>query len=269
MKNLKTAVVTGAAGDIGSEVSRLLDQMGYSLLLVDIDQQRLQELAHGFKNAIALRVDLTNREELSELQMNIKQEYGKIDVAFINAGMIVVGKVTELSEAQIDLQLELNLRSAMMLIKACAENMKEHEAGHIISTISMGGIVALKGSATYSATKFGLRGFMSGIRDELKPHGIEVSGIFPSGVDTQLLRYEAKNGGSALNFVSTPQAVETIGKVFLKALKTKRLEYYVPFSDGLSGRLLSTIPWVIRYLYPVLEWLGEKGRIKYLKTFSD
>lgn len=268
MINTKTALVTGAAGDIGAEVASQLDILGYRLLLIDIDLERLEKLAESFKDASCMKVDLTNREELSKLNHMISQEHDHIDVAFINAGMIVVGEVTALTEQQIDLQLELNLRSAMHLIKACAENMKAHNSGHIISTVSMGGIIALKGSATYSATKFGLRGFMTGIRDELKPYNVEVSGIFPSGVDTQLLRYEAQNGGSPLNFVSTPQTVETVGKTFLKALKTKRLEYYVPFSDGASGRIVSVFPWLIRYLYPVLEKLGEKGRIKYLKTFS-
>jgi len=269
MKNVKTALITGAAGDIGAEVASQLDILGYRLLLIDIDLDRLEKLAEHFKDATCLKVDLTNRDELSKLNHMIAKEHEHIDVAFINAGMIIVGEVTELTEQQIDLQLELNLRSAMHLIKACGENMKTHGSGHIISTVSMGGIIALKGSATYSATKFGLRGFMTGIRDELKPHNVDVSGIFPSGVDTQLLRYEAQNGGSPLNFVSTPQTVKTVGKTFFKALKTKRLEYYVPYSDGVSGRIVSMFPWLIRYLYPTLEKLGEKGRIKYLKTFQE
>jgi len=268
MTGTKTALVTGAAGDIGENVAKRLYALGYKLILIDLNESKLNELSGTLSGSIAIATDLTERIQFTQLLARVKQEFGHINLAFINAGSICVGNIIDLSEQQIDLQLELNLRSAIHLIKACATNMVSHGSGHIISTVSMGGIVSLKGSATYSATKFGLRGFMTGIRDELSPLGVRVTGIYPSGVDTQMLRYEAMNGGSELNFVSTPLSIDEVGKAVIKATHSKQLEIYLPYSESIGGRLVSCFPWMIRYLYPFMERVGRRGLKKYLNTLK-
>lgn len=268
MSKPKTALITGAAGDIGANVARRLNDLGYRLVLLDINDAALCQLKGECHNAEIVVLNLADRKELAAWIATLTESYGQIDLAFINAGVIHVGNVLNVEEAQIDLQLEINLRSALHLIKACAKNMAQHGSGHIISTVSMGGIISLKGSATYSATKFGLRGFLMAIRDELKPLGIDVSGIYPSGVDTHMLRYEAQHEGSPLNFINTPQSVEIVGNTVVRALKSKRLEYYIPYSDSISSRLVSCFPWLIRYLTPLLEKIGERGRTKYLKQIK-
>jgi len=265
----KVALITGAAGDIGSNVAEHLYALGYELVLVDVNKESLTRLCESLPGSTAITTDQNNRESLEYLLSLITQDFGHINVAFINAGVISVGNVLDIDPKLIDLQLEVNLRSAIHLIRSCAENMVKHGSGHIISTVSMGGIISLKGSATYSASKFGLRGFMSALRDEVKPLGVDITGIFPSGVDTQMLRYEAQNGGSNLNFVSTPLAVKKVSNAVVKALQSKRLEIYLPYSDSIGGRIVSCFPWMIRYLYPLMEWLGGKGLKKYLKTIQN
>ena len=269
MTRIKTALITGAAGDIGANVAERLHSLGYKLILVDINESRLNDLSNQLSESVSLAIDLTDQSQFKQLIARIKTEFGHIDLAFINAGAICVGNIIDLDDKKIDLQLDVNLRSAIHLIKACATNMAQYSSGHIISTVSMGGIVSLKGSATYSATKFGLRGFLTGIRDELSPLGVKVTGIYPSGVDTQMLRYEALNGGSALNFVSPPISVDKVGTAVIKAIKSKRLEIYLPYSESLGGRLISCFPWMIRYLYPVLEWAGKRGLSRYMKTIGS
>ncbi len=268
MTENKTALVTGAAGDIGENVAKRLNALGYKLILIDLNENKLNQLGETLSGSITIATDLTDRIQFRELLGQVKQEFGHINLAFINAGSICVGNIIDLNEHQIDQQLELNLRSAIHLIKACATNMTNHGSGHIISTVSMGGIVSLKGSATYSATKFGLRGFITGIRDELSPLGVHVTGIYPSGVDTQMLRYEAMNGGSELNFVSTPLSIDEVGKAVIKATRTKRLEIYLPYSESIGGRFLSCFPWMIRYLYPFMKMIGKRGLNKYLNTLK-
>lgn len=269
MATQKTALITGAAGDIGKHVARRLAELGYKLILVDIDEKRLLKVSNEHRNSYSLRCDLTDREQLSSLLAKITNDFGHIDLAFINAGVICVGDILDLPEEKVDLQLELNLCSPIHLIKACAENMVSNGSGHIISTVSMGGIISLKGSATYSASKFGLRGFLTGIQAELKPLGVDVSGIYPSGVDTQMLRYEALNGGSDLNFLSPPLSVDEVGDAVIKVIKSKRLEVYLPYSESISSRLVACFPWLLRHLYPLLETLGKRGLKKYLNTLQN
>lgn len=266
MERQKTALITGAVGGIGREVVHRFARLGYKLILVDINGEQLEQLSDCYPGSITVETDLTDRKALDDLISKIASEYGQIDLAFVNAGLICVGNVLDLTHDKIDLQLELNLRSSIHLLKACAENMVAHGSGHLISTVSIGGIVALKGSATYSATKFGLRGFLTALRDELKPKGVHVSGIYPSGVDTNMLRYEAKNGGTPLNFVSAPQSIESVAEAVVKATRTKKLEIYLPYSEGVSARFISIFPWMLNYLYPWLEKIGQRGLNKYLKA---
>lgn len=264
MKHGQLALVTGALGAIGREVVKRLDAQGYELILVDRNAAELSELSQLCRHAQAIVVDQTDQQSVSQLAARIRDDLGHVNLAFINAGVVIVGDLLDADEVDIDVQLDVNLRSAIHLIKACAHNMAEAGSGHIIATVSMGGIVALKGSATYAASKFGLRGFLTSIRGELRSKNVQVSGIFPSGVDTAMLQYEAINGGSPLNFVNTPQTVQAVGDVFERAIKGRKLEYYLPYSDSVSGRIVSCFPWCIRYLEPVMEWLGERGRKKYL-----
>ena len=269
MSYVKTALVTGAAGDIGADAAKRLNQLGYQLTLIDINKEKLDEVSKSIPGSTAIVADLRQGNEFDALLKQIKNELPPLDIAFVNAGAIAVGDLLDLNENQIDLQLDINLRSAIHLIKACAENMKTKGRGHIISTVSMGGIVSLKGSATYSASKAGLRAFLAGIRDELGPFGIKVTGIYPSGVDTQMLRHETLNGGSNLNFVSPPLSVEEVGKAVIKTLNSEKLEVYLPYSESISARLVAAFPWTVRYLYPLMNWIGKRGRTKYLNKIQN
>lgn len=264
----KKALITGAAGDIGHEVARRLNDLNYQLILVDINDAKLKEIATEFSDPVVLTVDLTDREQLRAFTEELRVNHNDIDVAFVNAGVVCVGELVDLPEEKIDLQLELNLRSSIHLIKACVTPMLNRGSGHIISTVSLGGIISLKGSSIYSATKFGLRGFLTAIRDELKPHGVAVTGIYPSSVDTDMLKYEARHGGSALNFISPPQTVEQVAGAVIKSLRTKPLEVYLPYSESISARLVSVFPWSLDYLYPILEKAGQKGLKKYLSKIG-
>ena len=252
------ALVTGACGGIGSEIARRLHRLGYQLLLIDLNGDALAQLSSELGEAQFVVANLSSKSDLAALRTQIEDPAFHVDVAFVNAGVIFPGDLVEMTPQQIDLQMDVNLNSAIHLIQSCARIMKSRKTGHIIATVSVGGVLALKGSAVYSASKFGLRGLLAGLRD------VRVSGIYPSGVDTKMLRHEAEQGGSALNFVSEPQTVQVVGDAFERALKTGKLEVYVPYFDGLLARCLAFVPGVVSYLYPALQWLGEQGRQKYL-----
>ncbi len=260
--NTKTALITGACGGIGSRVAKDLAHKGYQLILVDIDTEANNALAASFDNAQAVTFNLTDRQALKAFCSTIASF--KLDIAFINAGVTFTGNVIDLTEEQIDLQLELNLRSAIILNRACALDMITRQSGHLINTVSLGGIAPMTGTACYSASKFGLRGFLAALYSELKPHGIKVSGIYPGAVDTPMLRYEALNNGNLLNFLSPPKTPDDILIAFNKALKSGKLEVYVPYSDSLTARLFCFFPSLLDHLQPMLEKIGARGLKAYL-----
>lgn len=263
------ALVTGAASGIGRGVALNLAQQGYRLFLVDVDQAGLsaliEEHPRALHGACLKHADLTNIEVLNALCDEIEGFEEPLAYAFLNAGVVTPGEVSAVSRELLTRDIDINLKSTMWLNQACARKMQVQGFGHIINTASMAALVALKGAAPYSASKFGLRGFLIALREELKNSGVAVSMILPSAIDTPMLRYEAENGGSALNFLSSPSKIEDVVKAFNKAQRSQRLEYFVPYIDSFLGRLVCLFPFLLSGLYPLLSAIGERGRKKFLR----
>ena len=259
------ALVTGAAGGIGQVLCGKLDKRGYRLVLVDRDRAPLEALAANLSRpADILACDLADREDLERLCGTIAASHADLDLLVNNAGIVCPGAVTDIPQADIDLQLEVNMRAPIRLMHAAAPLMVARGRGAMVTTVSLGGVIALKESAAYAASKFGLRGFLSSFHQELAPRGIKVSGIYPAAVDTPMLHYEATHGGSVLNFIDKVMSPEDVADALLKGADTGKLEIYVPYSASLTSRFFAAFPWMIRPILPFMEKLGEAGRKKFV-----
>jgi short-subunit dehydrogenase len=270
MKTERTALITGAGSGIGAEVAQRLAQQGYHLIISGSNRQKLESLAEKLPvSPIIEVVDLSQSQQVAELCDRLRDFHPPLDIAFINAGVVEPGPFAQRERASIDREIDVNLRSALHLIQACIPGMKRQRRGHIIATCSMGSILALGDSSVYSATKFALRGFLSGLRQELSADGIKVCGLYLGAIDTPMLRYEAQNGGSPLNFLHTPATTADAAEAFMKALKTGRLETYLPYGDSITARIVSLFPGAIVKLLPRFEKAGEAGRLRYIKSWGS
>jgi len=266
MNNKKIAFISGAAGGLGQAAAELFHNQGYRLWLTDVDQQGVEKLQKHYPDAIIDNTDLMDDEQLEALCLKLESSEHDIQLAYINAGVSLPGKVVDTNRNKIDLQLNINLRSACHFNHALACKMKAQGGGHIINTLSTAAMISLQEGAAYCASKFGLRGFLIALAAEMKPYGVTVSGIYPNAIDTPMLRYEAVNGGSPLNFLDDPITPDDIITAIQKAQKGKKLEYFVPAKDSLSAKLISVFPGLLNRLYPLLEKMGEKGRQKYIRS---
>lgn len=261
----KLVMITGAASGIGKATAELLRAKGYSLWLIDMNEAALKTIQQNLPNTEITVCNLTDKSALEALSEKIMQK-DKIDIAFLNAGIVLPGDFIDSPFEKSELQLNLNLYSTLFLNHVCGRKMKAQGNGHIINTVSMAGIIGLKGSAIYSAGKFGLRGFLMAFRNEMQPFGAAVSGIYLSAVDTAMLRAEATDPkGTALNFLSEPIEPSKVASLILKLIQSKKLEVYMPYIDSLTTKFLGAFPWLIPYIYPILEKIGERGRKKYIK----
>ena len=251
---MKTALITGGGGAIASEIATRLDARGYQLVLADINEERMGEVARRLgQPATCLRIDLSTPQGVAELCSKIENEFSHLDLLVNNAGYVEPGDIADLDAPVLDRHININLIAPMQLTRAAARVMRPR-GGDILSIVSMGGIIALKGSASYAASKFGLRGFLTSVR---------IMGIFPSGVDTPMLRYEATHDGSPLNFVGKVFTAGEVADACMSALKSGKLETYVPYGDSITSRLAGAFPWAIEKILPMFEKSGEKGRAKF------
>ncbi|HEX7776654.1 MAG TPA: SDR family oxidoreductase [Parvibaculum sp.] len=258
------ALITGGGGAIAEEIAIRLDARGYDLILADINEARMAEVARRLSRPpLTVRADLSTQAGMAALAALIEGEHSDLALLVNNAGFVEPGDADTLSPDILDRHIFINLIAPMQLTRAAARVMRPQRRGDILSIVSMGGIIALKGSAAYAASKFGLRGFQTSVRSELAGDGIRVMGVFPSGVDTPMLRYEATHGGSPLNFVGKVFTAAEVADACMKALKTGALETYVPYGDSITSRLAGAFPWVINKVLPMFEKSGEKGRAKF------
>ena len=261
----RLALVTGAAGGIGACVGDRLVRQGFTVLALERDDALAQAAAAAIGGALPVVCDLSDRDAVDALAARIEGEWAdRLELVFLNAGVIVPGDVVDATAARLRLQVDVMLGSAMELAAASARAMRVRGRGHVVATVSMGGILSLPGSAAYSASKAGLRAFLAALRLELRGTGVAVSGIYPSAVDTPMLLKEAEGGGSPLNFFGAVRSIDEVADAYERAIESHRLENYVPYSDSLTTRLLNAFPALTPKLLPIVNRIGERGRQRYL-----
>ena len=267
----RLALVTGAGGGIGMGVSLMLRDRGYDVIAVDVNQESADRAARMIGGgAVAVASDASDADQVAELADRIRGEWAdRLEVLVLNAGIILPENVIDSDPAQLRRQIDIMLTAPIQHISAAASVMVEHGRGKIIATVSMGGVLALPGSAAYSAAKGGLRAFLAATSAELKATGVSVSGIYPSGVDTAMLRREARHGGSMLNFIGKTFTVDDVVRAYARALDSGRLEVFLSPADAVAPRLLALSPQLANRLLPVLEWLGRRGHRAYLRKLDD
>lgn len=263
------AFITGAAGGIGRSAAEHFHQQGYRLWLCDRDKAGLDKMATLYPSAKLDSSDLSDVNALEALCQSISSSLDNIAIAFVNAGVIKPGEAANLERSTIDFHIDVNLRASAYLSQALSQHMVKRKQGHIIGTLSAAGLIALPGSAAYAASKFGFRGYLLSLAQEVRSAGVYVSCIYPNAIDTPMLRYEALNGGSVLNFLSKPSSTDEVINAIKRAEKGKRLEYFVPRSDVLLDKFVTVFPGVMRPLLPLLNKLGEKGRKKFIARIHD
>jgi len=167
-------VLTGASGGLGHAIARAVAPRSADLVLTARRTEVLEPLATDL-GARVVGCDLSRREDVERLI----SEAGRVDVLIANAALPASGFLLELTQPEIDRMLEVNLRAPIALARAFAPGMVERRRGHLAFISSLSGKTASPASSVYSATKFGLRGFALGLREDLRPHGVGVSVILP------------------------------------------------------------------------------------------
>ena len=175
----RRVLLTGASGGIGQAIAVALHRRGAHLLLSGRRAEVLEEIRSGLgEPAECLVADLSGAAGAAELA----QRAGRVDVLVANAGLPGSGRVEDFSPEEIDRVLDVNLRAPIQLTRALLPGMLARRNGHLVFVSSLAGKVGSMRSGIYSASKFGLRGFAAGLREDLHGSGVGVTVVFPGFV---------------------------------------------------------------------------------------
>ncbi len=226
-----TVLVTGAAGGIGQVIARKLTDAGADLIVTSRDSEELRTLADDL-GARCVPADLADPQQVAELA----ERCGDVDMLVANAGKPASGELHDYTPEQIDRALDVNLRAAVQLTRALLPDMLERREGHIVFVSSLAGKLAPMRSALYSATKFGLRGFAQGLREDLRPRGVGVSTIFPGFIREAGMFHES--GARLPGYIRTKRP-EDVADAVITAIERDRSEIDVAPIPLRIGTMLS------------------------------
>lgn len=191
LKN-KVAIITGASSGIGRASAKLFAQEGASVIIGARREDRLNILAAEIKEAGGqvkiLAGDVTSEEYNKALVALAVLAFGKLDIAFNNAGTLgTLVPITELAREDWDFSINTNLTSAYLAAKHQIPAMLENKGGSVIFTSSVAGTtVAIPTKSAYAAAKAGLTGLTKTLATEYGANGIRFNAIVPGATDTPM-----------------------------------------------------------------------------------
>ena len=182
----KVAVITGGAGGCGAEYGRGLAAAGAAVVLADLDGERAeahaQELRAQGRQAVGVRVDITDPDAAEAMVQRTRDEFGGVDILINNAALmkeIPMGSLLTLPLDWWDRVMEVNVKGALVCTRAAVPSMLERGGGRIINQVSGG---AFTPGGIYSISKLALVSMTASLANELGPRGINVNAIAPGFV---------------------------------------------------------------------------------------
>ena len=186
----KVCLITGGAQGLGEACARLFLEEGARVVLVDIHKEKGESLqfqlqAQGHE-VLFVTSDIGNKVEVDSLISHVLESYGRIDVLISNAGIFKAAPFLEVTEADFDEVLRVNLKGAFLIGQAVARVMKTQGGGAIVHMSSVNGVLAIPEIASYNVSKGGLNQLTRAMALALADDGIRVNAVAPGTIATEL-----------------------------------------------------------------------------------
>jgi NAD(P)-dependent dehydrogenase (short-subunit alcohol dehydrogenase family) len=252
----RVAIVTGSARGIGLAIARRLRHDGATVVLSDILDTEGEAAAKEI-GARYIHCDVSKSADVQRLVAEVVAKHGAVDILVNNAGIAIGGDFLEITEADFDRVLGINLKGSFLMLQACAREMVKQIAagrkpGTIVNMSSVNDTLAIPTIVSYCVSKGGVSQLTRSTSLALAPHGIRVNAIGPGSINTDMLSAVNANAEARrrvmsrtpLGRVGEPEEVAAIAS-FLASDDASYITGQVIYCDG--GRL------PLNYTVPVKE----------------
>ncbi|RME66152.1 MAG: glucose 1-dehydrogenase [Alphaproteobacteria bacterium] len=215
----KVAIVTGAASvpGLGNEIARTLAREGASVVVSDIDEAGARACAETIEKnggkALALKQDVTDEAAWAATVDKAVAAYGRLDILVNNAGIAVLRTLEQMTLADFERQIDVNLTSVFLGTKYAVPAMLKSGGGSIVNLSSVAGLVGIPGVSAYAASKAGVRLFSKAIAMEYAQRNIRCNSVHPGVILTNMQQvaiednpeqYEAINNSIPMKHMGEP-----------------------------------------------------------------
>ncbi|KAI0266331.1 hypothetical protein BC834DRAFT_874021 [Gloeopeniophorella convolvens] len=188
----KVAIITGAARGIGRGIALRLSEDGFAVAVNDLPNtpeldELVQEIEGQGRRAFSVPADVSVEGQVEQMIQKVVQELGSLDVMVANASIFIVDSVLSATAEDFDRLMSVNARSTLLCYKYAGKQMiAQGRGGRIIGASSVAGKQVSQAVASYSATKFAIRGLTQAAAQEFGAHGITVNAYAPGAINTRM-----------------------------------------------------------------------------------
>lgn len=227
------AFVTGGASGIGRGIAEALAARGIAVTIADINQQNLTAAMSVQNDRVrGIVLDVRDRDNWRRAKAEAEAEFGPVDILINNAGIAPVGRdLADVDPEAFDRVVAINFMGMFNGISTFGRDMRNEHRGHIVNTSSLAGLVAqTPGTACYSSSKFAVVAMSEVLRKEMAPHGVGVSVLVPTLVETGLAANTLALGGTirdaSMTTIVSDLKPSDVAQMVLRAIEENRLYIY-------------------------------------------
>ncbi len=268
----KIVLITGGTSGIGLELARILAARGARLFLFARSQDNLIKTINDLQTVQAgeyhgIPTDVSDANQVAQSVKQVIEMAGVPDLLINCAGAAHPGYVQDLDLEIFRWMMDVNYYGTVFVTKAVLPGMIERKSGYIVNIASLAAVVGMYSYTAYGASKFALRGFSDALRMEMKPHGIQVTIVYPADTDTPQLTYENQYKPAELKQILQilpaldPIPPEQVARAIVDGIDRQKNVIIPDLGTSLIIKLINILG---NGIYPVLDWLlvRAQGQIK-------
>jgi len=262
----KTVIITGGSQGVGAATARKFADAGANLVLVARRKKGLENMAEELRPKTRVEIvamDVSDLDACTNLFKKAEFEFGSVHVLVNNAGFHERGPVENVAIDDLGKIIDVNLRAPIILSRLAIPYLRQSGGGAIINVGSLAGRTPVPGSATYAASKAGLRSFTMALAEELRGSPIRVAVVSPGPIDTGFIMSNI-DIVTDLTFSQPISTAEEVADEIMKLCINDNRERSMPPISGFLTTMTYLFPGIGRVMRPLLESRGRrvKRRLK-------